>query len=248
MKVVLRINETTACVHGKRDAYTSKTNCILDCVGSLLKSIAQFSKGRKDIAVYAVTDRVSPQTKLKLKSEADRLAVPLAFFDCPPGNASSFNACLNIATKFDKNEYVFFVEDDYRFEGRAFEEIMWFLGKFDEKVMINPTLDANDFISFLKKDGKYEKTIVLPGRQIYWKQIFHTTKTFIINVGDLIKNKSIYDAEIKTGQLTGLTNEVTRKVPCFAPLTVISRHMQTKKTLDIFESGETLEKYTIKAI
>lgn len=248
MKVVLRINETTKCVHGNRDMYSSKTACILDCVGSLLESIGEFSKGRRDIEVFAVMDRVEDTTKAKIKDLAARLSIPIFFFKCQPGNASSFNACLNIATKFDRGEYVFFVEDDYKFERNAIGEIVAFLNKFDGKIMINPVLDLNDFVSFLKKDGKYERTIVLPGHGIYWKQIYHTTKTFLINVGDLIDNKSIYDAEIKTGQLTGQTNEVTRRVPCFCPLTVIARHMQTKKTLDIFESGEVLEKYTTEAI
>ena len=244
MKIICRICDGIACVHGERDAYATKSECVLDCVSSLLKSVSFYEKtSGQTVEMKFVLDDVSADTRKRILSFADELGITPDCFESEHGNANSFKKCIELAAKEDPNEYVFFVEDDYKFEENAIDEMLAFIKKCSGSVMISPVLDSNDFVSYLERENKYQQTIVLPGKSVYWKRVFHTTKTFCIKVCDLIQNFDIYLKEINTGELSGFsTNCVTEKIPCFSPLSVIARHMQTKETLDWFESGCRMKK------
>ena len=248
MVVILRVCESVNAVHDKRMFYKNKTECIMDCVSSLLASISKYNESPfgSPASLIIVEDQLSGETKSKINKKAEDLGVSRKWVKSKHGNVESFAACLKQAIKLGDDEFVLFIEDDYKVEENGIREVCGYVKMFgDHNVIINPSLDSNDFVDYLYgDDGKYERSVVLPGLSVYWKQVRHMTKTFGLYVSVLKENWRFMEEELSQGELTDVKwNKVSDCVPVFAPMTTMFRHMQAKFTLDWFESGRSSLRY-----
>lgn len=178
MKIIYRISDNRQYIKEKPD-YINNENC--------LKNATEVFK---DAEWLVIADNVSKETLNMLMKYVPKNNIVYV----QVGNgARTFNIALDIALRYDDNEIIYFLEDDY-------------LHKDGSQQILEEGFDLNfSFISLYDHPDKYitnsvngthyrigtEDTILHTSKTVHWKNSSWTTMTFACKVSTLKRTEQI---------------------------------------------------------
>lgn len=152
------------------------------------KSLDNFIKEFSPDQIEVIADNVEPETKKWLESYNFK-----KLHETSLGNSGSFWYIVESALKLDKNELVYFVEDDY-------------LHKPNSQKVLLEGLQIADYVTLYDHKDKYleginpevknggEKTNVYLTESCHWKITNSTTMTFACKVSTLVEDYKYFKA------------------------------------------------------
>jgi len=178
MKIIYRISD--AGYNKVKPEYINNENC--------LKNATEVFK---DAEWLVIADNVSKETDDMIQKYISRSDI---YYASVGHGAGTFNLALDTALKYDDDEIVYFIENDYlhKLEGKKILEEGFGLGAsfvslYDHPdKYLDPSKGGNPYCQ-----GGAEDTRVYLSKSVHWKITNSTTMTFAARVSTLKKTESI---------------------------------------------------------
>jgi len=180
LSIILRTHDTNSVHTNKRFIEASKKEIVQKCVGSLLSSISSY-ENKDNISLTVIDDHSSNNTIDFIKNGLSSLDCKTNFIPLSStGNSESMKKAYEIGLT-DKNDLIYFVEDDYFHKMESINIMMNDWKFFTEKLESRPIILVPYDDPF-----NYSQEHMLPTRVVYgidrhWRQSYHTTWTMFMS-------------------------------------------------------------------
>lgn len=177
LSVVLRTHDGSSVHANKRFVTDSKSTIVRKCAKSLIDSV-KFCEQKDNISITIIDDHSSTDTINFLKDNLQGLNYTFINLEKNGNNASmvrSYEAGLQ-----GKEDFIYFVEDDYFHLKETIPVLMDTWKNFDTKLGSKPLVlvPYDDPLDYLPE--RMIPTRVVHGNDRHWRQSYHTTQTMFM--------------------------------------------------------------------
>jgi hypothetical protein len=226
--------------HGRvRVAQASKSELIIRCLRSLLRSAELARAERQDLSITltVVDDHSHPDCVELMKRMLSGASFGTGFvaMDERTGNGPSLLTTYEHARE-NARELIYFVEDDYLHAESAILELTEAYNQFSSQLNSDVVLFPMDSPNLYSRH--YPSGILLTSRR-YWRNIGSTTGTLLVSRSTLLEHWEKYMGLTRYALDSGVSEENTinlvyRRVPCFSPMPTLAVHMGELEVISPF--------------
>ena len=213
----------------KRD-FGEKSEVIQKCLNSVKLSIDYFVERGGSVSVDIVDDHSSFDTINFIKEK-----FPYNFINLlNGGNGNSFKKCIELAKI--KKGLIFLLEDDYLMRLECITSLVESYSKIKKDIKQEICLFPSDYPD---RYMNVYKSYILLGSDRHYRQIKHTTCTFMCDASIILEFENEisrfynYGIDPKVNEDTSI-NLIYQKYMCFSPIPSLAEHFQHKETLSPF--------------
>lgn len=152
------------------------------CLASFRRAL-----GRLDAKIFAILDGCPPEYERLFEDTLDGLdlkVIPTSHL----GNQRTFSYQIDLLTQETDCDYLFFAEDDYFYLPNALEKIVAFMRDNPDADFVTPYDHPDSY----RTSSRYERHLVKPWGDRYWRTASSTCLTFLASRNALAETASIF--------------------------------------------------------
>ena len=202
----------------------NKKQLILTSLISLNESILNFLRENKlNITLNLISDVSDDQFDIEILRKLDDKKINIKFIKSKiKGNRGTFLECCDCAE--NARDLIFFIEDDYLFEDKCIEEMIFTYSRLSTLFNKDIFLCPSDYPFYY--DSSYNTSIYL-GMNYKWRDVKETLLTFMFSknmLNDFRKNIRMVGEKVNDPFEKPL-HDVYSKEKCLAPIGSLSYHI-----------------------
>tara|TARA_Y100001970_G_scaffold293806_1_gene443366 strand:- start:7855 stop:8814 length:960 start_codon:yes stop_codon:yes gene_type:complete len=202
----------------------NKEELIFTCLRSLINSINNFLENNNlKICLNLISDESNEHFDNKIKESFNFNKIKVNFSKSKiKGNRGTFLECCDLAESSE--DLIFFIEDDYLFEPKCIEEMIFTYSRLSTLFKEDIFLCPSDYPFYY--DSSYNTSIYI-GKNYRWRIVYETLLTFMMskNIFKANLDKIRMIGEIENNPFEKPLHEIYKKIPSLSPIGSLSYHI-----------------------